>query len=662
MEPVAISFSRPDPSSPAAVGSAQFAVVRRGFSQEEVRDFLRMVSSELSRLQERERFLESELRAMQTRGMSAPGVLDEETITTLLGEETARVLSTAREAAQQMRLRAAETAERLVREASSDAARIRQEAELESARRRSDAAADVENEIELAKQQGRDMVNEAREYREKVLSELARRRELAREQIEQLIHARDRLVMAFDRARVAANDVVGDLTEFDDLAAEVERAATTQSTFFDHTKVPDAIPQRSPEADHETREVEVGDDVNDVEVDESLPAVPTGDAADENPVVDEVVDEMVIDASDVVDTIVVEEPNTDDVPVDMPVGMADHPSMDPPAGEHIAEVVQLFGRRETEIADGPQPQDTQPQDTQPVEPDPVQPAPTTPAPRSQKGGKKSVDDLFASLKQTNTAEIAKKSAGSTTKQTTKAESTQTPETKRPKAVVPKVDVERFMRRDESLAPMFTAIARKFKRVLADEENAVLTYLQGKKSVVALEKMLASADQQTQSYVDAVVEDLMSAAMAGAKSVSSSLKADLRKKVTNAAVMQVLSKSIDESIVQPIRERMQRCVEQSNGDREQMSSLVRSVYREWKLQRLDQVVGDVTCLAYSRGAYLALAKGTPVCWMFDPNGPKCPDAEDNALAGDTPLGTAFPTGHEHPIAHAGCRCLVAPVRD
>ena len=228
--------------------------------------------------------------------------------------------------------------------------------------------------------------------------------------------------------------------------------------------------------------------------------------------------------------------------------------------------------------------------------------------------------------------------------------------------MPKVDVERFTRRDATIAPMIATIARKCKRVLADEENAMLTYLQGKKSLVALEKLLPPADQQVQAYVDAVVDDLMSTAMAGAKSVSASLKADLRKKITNAAVIQVMSKSLDDSIVHPLRERIQRCVEQSNGDRDQMSSLVRSAYREWKMQRLDQVVGDVTCFAYSRGAYLALNTGTPVCWMFDPNGPKCPDAEDNALAGDTPLGTAFPTGHEHPIAHAGCRCLVAPARD
>ena len=56
---MAISFSRPDPSSPSAVSGASFPTSRRGFDQEEVRDFLRMVAAELGRLQERERFLES---------------------------------------------------------------------------------------------------------------------------------------------------------------------------------------------------------------------------------------------------------------------------------------------------------------------------------------------------------------------------------------------------------------------------------------------------------------------------------------------------------------------------------------------------------------------------------------------------------------------------
>ena len=47
---MAISFSRPDPSSPSAVGAASFPVARRGYDQGEVRDFLRMVAAELARL------------------------------------------------------------------------------------------------------------------------------------------------------------------------------------------------------------------------------------------------------------------------------------------------------------------------------------------------------------------------------------------------------------------------------------------------------------------------------------------------------------------------------------------------------------------------------------------------------------------------------------
>ena len=625
---MAISFSRPDPSSPAAVGSAQFSVVRRGFEQEEVRDLLRGVSAELARLQERERFLESELRANQTRGLSAPGALDEEMVTALLGEETARVLTSAREAAKQQIARAAETAERLVREASSDAARIRQEAEIESSRQRNDAVADVEAEIELAKQQGREMVIEAREYREKVLSELARRRELAREQIEHLIHDRDRLVAAFDRARLAANDVVGDLTEFDELSEEVARISglstpvdATAPIFFDHTKDPDAIPQSS-----ELIEVEKVVGVIAESIDSTTVEVVE---------VDEVVEEVVVIE---VEEVVTETPETTVFAMhEAPAGMSEHPSSEPPAQEHIAEVVQLFGkkRKETEAPQAAIEVVEPPVEVAEVVETKKQTVATTPQ-------KKSVDDLFARLKQTSTAEVAR--------------------TTKPKVVVPKVDQGVFDHRDEVLEPILVLITRKMKRVLADEENSILTYLQGKKSVVALEKVLPVGDEHLQMYVEALAEDVISAAMAGAQSLSKSLKADLRKRVTRSAVMQVVSRTIDESTIRPLREKIQRAVEQSNGDKDEMSNLIRSVYREMKMQRVEQQVSDIARMAYSRGAYLVLDQGTKVCWMVDPNGPRCADAEDNSLAGSTGLGSEFPTGHIHPTAHAGCRCLIAPIGD
>jgi DivIVA domain-containing protein len=645
---MAISFSRPDPSSPAAVGSAQFTVTRRGFDTEEVRDFLRSVSAELGRLQERERFLESELRAMQTRGMSGPGVLDEETVTALLGEETARVLTVAREAAAQMRVRAAEAAERLVREANADAIRVREDADIETSRRRSDAASDVEAELELAKQQGREMVNEAREYREKVLSELARRRELARQQIEQLIHSRDRLVNAFDRARHAANDVVGDLAEFDDLSNEVAHAtgitkpvSENTSGFIDHAQDPEAIPQKI--TGRQLLEV-VSEEA--IEQDENVLEITTEEIVE--PIVEDVVE-------DVVEEVVLEEVETNITSIhEEQVGMSDHPSTDAPVAERMAEVVQLFGNKRREATITPV---VAPASTPTPEPKPT--AKTSEAkPQTLKTpAKKSVDDLFANLRKTSTAEVAR-----TAKPKTVTVEPTEPKAKAPKAVVPKVDGLVFERRDEVLAPIMVALTSKMKRVLADEENSMLTYLQGKKSAVALEKVLPEPSIHVQGYIEAVAEDVMSAAMGGAKSLSSSLKADLRRKVTSSAVMQVMSKNIDDVLVRPLRDRIQRCVEQSDGDREEMSKLIRSVYREWKMQRVEQHIGDIARLAYSRGAYLVLDQGTSVCWMVDPNGPPCADAEDNSLAGATALGTDFPTGHAHPTAHTGCRCLVIPTGD
>jgi hypothetical protein len=79
------------------------------------------------------------------------------------------------------------------------------------------------------------------------------------------------------------------------------------------------------------------------------------------------------------------------------------------------------------------------------------------------------------------------------------------------------------------------------------------------------------------------------------------------------------------------------------------------------RRDDEQVDDIACLSYSRGFFAGVKPGTQVCWMVDPSGPECPDAEDNSLAGSIALGKEFPTGNLHPLAHAGCRCLLAPVQ-
>jgi DivIVA domain-containing protein len=630
---MAISFSRPDPSSPAAVGSAQFNVSRKGYDQGEVRDFLRMVSAELARLQEREKFLESEMRAMQTRGLSDPGVLDEATVTALLGEETARVLTVAREAAQQMRDRAAETAERIVREASAEVARLREQAEIESSRRRSDAATDSESEIELAKQQGREMVNEARAYREKLLNELAVRRELARQQIEELIRSRDRLKAAFERASLAASGVVGDLTDFDEAAEEFQQAVPVVI----ETKPISVIEPRNDSPtnvlpfDREKFEDDATETV-------SEPA---------NEIVDEPVTELVSEPE--ILEPVVEAENIVPVIQDSAPTIADEQPAESDDG-HRAKIVQMFGRTSRRL----HPSTETPDVDQSV---PAVPEAKTPELIKKIEPKKSsVDDLFAKLRQAGAENVA------SSVKTVKDSSHKTTETPKkavepPKPIEP--DLKMFERRDSALIAVDEMLVKKLKRVLADEENAMLNYLQSKKAQVALEKVLPSFENQLQIFVEATSKELIEAAMSGAQSLSKSLKSDLRKKISNATVMQVLSKKLADDIVYPLRERIQKCVEGSDGSASEMSSLIRSTYREWKMKQVDKIVGDISRLAYSRGAYLVLETGVKVCWMVDPNGPPCADAEDNSLAGEVNCGEKFPTGDEHPVIHAGCKCLVVP---
>ncbi|MGH9134479.1 MAG: DivIVA domain-containing protein, partial [Ilumatobacteraceae bacterium] len=235
---MAVSISRPDPTSPASVAEARFSTARRGYDQDEVRELLRGVAAELGRLQARVRDLEGELDSSRPRVYDGTGELDDETVARVLGEETLHVLQTARESASQIKIRAEEGAARILREATDDANRAREQAEIEASRKRTDSAADAEAEVSLAKQQGREMVSEARAYRERVLSELARRRELARQQIEQLILGRDRLLQVFERARLVAVDVVAELTPLGEPDEYVDLSPTTGP-------VPMMVPARS---------------------------------------------------------------------------------------------------------------------------------------------------------------------------------------------------------------------------------------------------------------------------------------------------------------------------------------------------------------------------------------------------------------------------------
>ena len=650
---MAISFSRPDTSSPAAVGSAAFPVNRRGFDQAEVRDFLKMVAAEMARLQERERFLEGELRALQTRGLSAPGRLDEETVTTLLGEEAARVLTAARDASTQIRDRAEESATRLVKDAAEDASRIRESAVIEATRIREDSVHDAESEIDMAKQQGRDMVNEAREYREKVLSELSRRRDAARAQIEQLLHGRDRLMNAFERARIATEDVIGGLTDAHDEPEFIVDLSPTTGP----------VPIVNPE--HPSVKVFDREAVVETPTDETHIAPEDVVIFDHESNVIEITEEEITEIINDVQRLVDEQ---DAAPSEHPVHEA---LVEEVPEDETTNVVSLFGRLRKNNASVADEEIATPQEIV-VE---AEPEPETTAPSFIKKSVPEVDDIFAKLRAGSTAKVAEKvdavsspalpiskkpkeapAAPEAKPEKSRAKS----EKKAKKVAVIAADPARFHARDEALSEQVVTLARKLKRVLADEQNEVLQHLRLKKSSLEIEAVFGTPTEQSQRYAGAIAEEAMAAASAGAKSVKSS--GGSGRRVTQKAITDHTRATVVAGLVAAFREEARIAIGEAEGDREILSGLMRDVYRRWKMELIDSHVDDIACSAYSKGAYLALEPGATISWMVDPSAACCSECEDNSLAGALTRGDDFPAGHPHPPAHPGCRCLVSPVQD
>ena len=627
---MAISFSRPDPSSPTAVAGATFPSSRRGFDQNEVRDFLRMVSAEISRQQERITFLERELLNSQQAGTAPQVELNEETITELLGEETARIVQAAREAAGKIKVRSEETATRLVREATDEAARVREDAELEAARVRQDAASDAEAEILMAKQQGRDMVNEARAYRERVLADVARRRELAREQIEDLMHGRDRIVQVFDRARIATEDV---LRELDDVAEE-------PSEFVNLAPTTGPIPIIVQADEIEAREA-------------MRPAVSSAPAFvpyDQDEDIAVMTEEVVIDRTARIEEVVAIEEKV--VEEQTPIAPVVELVVEAP----VSNVVPLFARQETTVVVADLDEDLDEDDE-----DDVNDPPLVIVEQKAKAVVPPADDIFAKLRRSGAESVAKEVA---TTQLKKVEPKKKPVEKKiepaaeefVEAPVEEVAVATtFELRDEELAPVIAAMSRKLKRVLADEQNEVLDILRGKLPVKTLDAIVGPKTDHSARILEALEASLKAAALAGAKSLSKASDKDLQKMV--ASQMAAINEFVIATVVAPLRERLSRSISQAAGDNAELTSLVRLVYREWKNQHVDTQIDNIAQTSFGRGAFAALTPGAKVCWKVDPNGPACADAEDNSLAGFVNAGEAFPTGHTHAPAHAGCRCAL-----
>src|SRR5262249_50111580 len=129
--------------TPESISERTFSHARRGYAEAEVRAFLRMISDEMSALIGRERSLADRVRVLEEEAVRPVALPSEQDLIQILGEETARVLRSAREAAAELRAKAEEHARRVVREAQENARELRHTAQqmLEERTREAEEAA-----------------------------------------------------------------------------------------------------------------------------------------------------------------------------------------------------------------------------------------------------------------------------------------------------------------------------------------------------------------------------------------------------------------------------------------------------------------------------------------------------------------------------------------
>jgi cell division septum initiation protein DivIVA len=643
------------PIDPDRILEKTFATVKRGVDPVEVQRYLLQISNQLKSAQQR--VLELERQIDEARRRSAEhDPIDPSNLTKLLGEETTRVLDAAQSAAAEIRAKAEESVARLLREAREESVRMREETELlvtrrrqeaeqaaaqiyeESEQRLADAQAEAAGIIEASKQEGREMVVEAQQVRQRMLDDLSRRRQGLRQQIEQLQAGRDRLSAAYDVVRetlaVATEELQVALPEAR-LAAEVVQlqgadeelgATVTPIVTAEDLGEPtiDAAPlpparnvETPPEPKSAAPKLTVVPPVDDSTPEDQTPSTPGSEATEG------------------ADLAVVSEPG--DVPIDSEVSTsAAEPTPtapDPREGRHSSSVrvvrtssgkaADVFARLRQEGEDETALVDDTPANAAPVEV-------TAPEDATQVDTE-SFDEESASQENTSAVETQIESIDADAD----------------------ADQAFIVTRNEAVASIESALARRMKRELSDEQNELLSTLRSIKGNLTAIAFLPTPESQLERYEDIALPALADAAEAGG-TIS-----PVKGRSSSRASVGDLAAELASAIVGPLRDRLERAVSESAGDRDDLAQRIRSTFREWKGQRVDDAVSFAVLSACNRGILDRIPKSAQIRWVVAVDDPASPDCEDNALGGPIGHGQEFPTGHKVPPLHPGCHCVVLP---
>jgi len=596
--------------TPDDVARHTFASVRRGFDPAEVRDYLESIATGLRAMAEQEQELRAALAEAEDR--AANPVIDDAMLTAAVGKETARVLQSAHDAAAEMvanaeaeaarmRAEAAEESERLVAEATEVSEQAQSRADALLAERLAEAEAASAALRERTEQQVAAALDKVRADAEE-LTERARAE--GRVMVEEAQALRARVLADLARRRKVLH------AQIDQLRAGRERLAETvtevkrsvEAIADDLFRAEDEARMAAEEAGREAAS-RPDDDGTPEELAASLLAEEAdagGPGSVPDPAVVEV-DVVEVEIEEVVDDGVA----ADDGPTDG--SAADSPPVAPPVEKVDALFAKLRAAQEHGDEDGPTVEDAA-------------------------DGSAVADE-----------EAADEGAGSGPDDAEGA-GDGPPEARDPRAV----------RRDDLVAPLVTGLSRRLKRSLQDNQNDLLDRLRAKGTTWSAD-LLPDEKEQLDGIATAALPLLEEAADAGAGFVG----ADGPRPTADALIG--IADELAASVVRPLRRRLTEGEGPDSADEAAVTEHVGSAFREWKGERVERLAGDHVIAAFSLGSLAAAgASGTTVEWVAvaAPDAAPCPDCEDNGLNGAQAAGEEFPTGHAHPPAHPGCRCLIA----
>jgi DivIVA domain-containing protein len=592
--PIAISSS--SQLAPDEVARHTFATTRRGFAIDEVRTYLDSLAQGLRGLADREHDLLRRLDEAQQR--AANPIIDEETLTAALGHETARVLHSAHEAAAEMLAKAESEAVRLLAEAREEISQteVRVGEQLSERAAQAEAVAgDVRN---RAHEESAAALEAARA---EVEGMLAQARGECRDMVEEAQALRARVLADLSRRRKVLH------AQIEQLRAGREHLA---ETVRDVRRSIDTIAEDLFRAEDEARMAaeSAGREAvarPDEGTPEEIAAVLLAEEADEAEQADGVVDRPA------------------------PVDWEEHAFEDSRAGgegpDSKVDEVASGGDRETEPVDPADSELVDPTNSELVEPaEPVD--------------EETVDALFAKIRASREDE----------------DSTADNDM----AVGPPDDqIPLAVQRDEMIGPIVTALARRMKRALQDDQNDLLDRVRSNGSRWSTDLLRADSEHRG-AYVAAALPHLEQAARAGCSFAG--------RGETGGSSVGGLSEVADElagTVVGQLRRRLSDDERVSGTDVSAVADQVGAVFREWKGERVERLAGDFVVSAFGTGCLAVADHGatSAIAWVAvgSSDDEPCPDCEDNALNGPQRPGEAFPTGHTHPPVHPGCRCLLVP---